>query len=277
MEWFNLNDTVNLLSLIGAIAILALTIGVAGNYLKQMKESKSEGELAEYNWDGIGEYKNDLPNGWAIAYTALIVWGLWYWFVGYPLNAYSQIGEWNEEVAQAKAKFESKWANADKETLKQMGQSIFLVQCAPCHGETGEGMSGKAQNLVTWGKEEHIIATVKNGAQGMGFAAPMPPMLTDEEGAKKAAAYIMATFSPLKSTKYPQLVAEGKAVYEQVCAACHGIDGKGIAMVGPSFVNLVGTVLDMGKKGSIGKMPAFKNRFTDIQYAALNEYIYALK
>ena len=31
------------------------------------------------------------------------------------------------------------------ETLKAMGESIFLVQCAPCHGVDGEGIGGKAQ------------------------------------------------------------------------------------------------------------------------------------
>lgn len=277
MEWLNLDDSVNALSLLGAVVIVVLTIAIVGKYIKQMKDDKAEGELAGYDWDGIDEFKNDLPVGWAATYAVLIVWGFWYWFVGYPLNAYSQIGEWNEEVKEYQAKFESKWANADKQTLIDMGQSIFLVQCAPCHGETAEGMGGKAQNLVTWGKEDHIVKTVANGAQGMGYAAPMPPMMTDADGAKKAAAYIMAEFSPAKTTKYPDLVAEGKAVYETVCAACHGMDGNGIQMVGPSLVDLVGDVLVNGKKDSIGYMPPFKNRFTDVQEKALGEYIYSLR
>ncbi len=29
-----------------------------------------------------------------------------------------------------------------------MGQSIFLVQCAPCHGVDAEGIDGKAQDLT---------------------------------------------------------------------------------------------------------------------------------
>jgi cytochrome c oxidase cbb3-type subunit 3 len=277
MEWLNLDDSVNALSLLGAVAIVVLTVLIVGKYIKQIKDDKPEGELAGYNFDGIDEFKNDLPVGWAAMYTILIVWGFWYWFVGYPLNAYSQIGEWNEEVKEYQAKYESKWANADKQTLIDMGQSVFLVQCAPCHGETAEGMGGKAQNLVTWGKEDHIVSIVANGAQGLGYAAPMPPMMTDEDGAKKAAAYIMANFSAARATKYPDMVAEGKDVYEQVCAACHGMDGNGIDMVAPSLVNLVGEVLDKGKKGSIGYMPIFKNRFTDVQTKALGEYIYSLR
>ncbi len=277
MEWLNLDDSVNALSLLGLVAIVVLTVAIVGKYIKQIKDEKAEGELAGYDWDGIDEFKNDLPVGWAAMYTILIVWGLWYWFVGYPLNAYSQIGEWNEEVKEYQAKYESKWANADKQTLIDMGQSIFLVQCAPCHGETAEGMGGKAANLITWGKEDHIEKVVAQGAQGMGFMSPMPPMMTDSDGAKKAAAYIMANFSPRGETKYPNLVSEGKAVYENVCAACHGIDGNGVEMVGPSLVDLTGEVLKYGKKDSIGYMPPFKDRFTDVQEKALGEYIYSLR
>ena len=31
-----------------------------------------------------------------------------------------------------------KWENPSEETLKAMGQSTFLVQCAPCHGVDAE-------------------------------------------------------------------------------------------------------------------------------------------
>jgi len=29
-----------------------------------------------------------------------------------------------------------------------MGESVFLVQCAPCHGVDAEGIEGKAQDLT---------------------------------------------------------------------------------------------------------------------------------
>lgn len=274
--WFNLDDSVNLLSMLGAVIIVILTVAVFLNYVKKMKDAKAEGELKDDNWDGIGEFKNDLPIGWAATYFVLIIWGIWYWFFGYPLNAFSQIGQWNEEVKEYQAKFESKWADADEQTLINMGESIFLVQCAPCHGETATGMNGKAQNLVTWGKESYIEEIVANGAQGLGFPAPMPPGMATPEDAKKAAAYIMKEFSPLKETKNPDLVAEGKAVYDAVCSACHGMDGNGVAMVGPSLTNIVAVALDRGKKGSIGKMPSFKGRFSEVQEKALSYYIYSL-
>ena len=70
MNW--LNDNVNALSLLGAAAILILTFFVVGKYMKQMKTDKASGELAKENWDGIGEYKNALPIGWALSFLGTI-------------------------------------------------------------------------------------------------------------------------------------------------------------------------------------------------------------
>ena len=32
-----------------------------------MQTDKADGKLVDENWDGIGEYQNELPNGWAVA------------------------------------------------------------------------------------------------------------------------------------------------------------------------------------------------------------------
>jgi cytochrome c oxidase cbb3-type subunit 3 len=112
MNW--LNDNVNALSLLGAAVILILTFFVVGKYMKQMKTDKSSGELTQENWDGIGEYKNALPIGWALSFVGTIVWAAWYFLAGYPLATYSQLGEYNEEVKSHNTKFESKFANPDK-------------------------------------------------------------------------------------------------------------------------------------------------------------------
>lgn len=45
MQWLNLEDNVNLLSLIGAILIILITLVIVGRMFKQMKEKKSDSEL----------------------------------------------------------------------------------------------------------------------------------------------------------------------------------------------------------------------------------------
>ncbi len=154
MNW---SDNITTLGLLGAFVILILTIFVMGVYLKKIKDSKADGELTHESWDGIGEQTNNLPIGWAACFLGVIIWGFWYLFLGYPLNAYSQIGEYNQEVQSYNQKYAATWDKLDEDGLTKMGQGIFLVQCSQCHGVTAEGMNGKAKDLTKWGKEEGII------------------------------------------------------------------------------------------------------------------------
>ena len=282
MQWFNLEDNVNLLALIGALAIFALTAFVTGKYVKQMKIAKEGGELDEYVWDGIGEYKNPLPLGWAIVYALVIVWALWYMLAGYPLNSYSQIGEYNEEVAAANAKFEKRFANPDIKTLHAMGESVFLVQCSACHGITGDGIGGKAADLALWGSEEGIVDAILKGSKGLDYPmGEMPAGMADEEGAKAIAAYIAKEISGIKKTKNENLVASGKELFA-ACAACHGEDGKGMDGMSPDLskygtASFVEDVLQRGKKGDIGAMPKFNDgRLNALQQKAVGEYVISL-
>lgn len=282
MQWFNLEDNVNLLALIGALAIFALTAFVTGKYVKQMKIAKEGGELDEYVWDGIGEYKNPLPLGWAIVYALVIVWALWYMLAGYPLNSYSQIGEYNEEVAAANAKFEKRFANPDIKTLHTMGESVFLVQCSACHGITGDGIGGKAADLALWGSEEGIVDAILKGSKGLDYPmGEMPAGMANEEGAKAIAAYIAKEISGIKKTKNENLVASGKELFA-ACAACHGEDGKGMEGMSPDLskygtASFVEDVLQRGKKGDIGAMPKFNDgRLNALQQKAVGEYVISL-
>ena len=282
MQWFNLGDDVNLLALVGAVAIVALTAFVAGKYVRQMKIAKEGGELSEHSWDGIGEYKNPLPLGWAVVYVLVIVWALWYMLAGYPLNSYSQIGEYNEEVAAANAKFEKNFANPDAKTLHAMGESVFLVQCSACHGITGDGINGKAADLAVWGSEEGIYNAIINGSKGLEYPmGEMPAGMADEEGAKAIAAYIAKEISGIKKTKNDNLVASGKELFA-ACASCHGEDGKGMEGMSPDLskygtASFVEDVLQRGKKGAIGAMPKFNDgRLNALQQKAVGEYVISL-
>ena len=282
MQWFNLGDDVNLFALVGAVAIVALTAFVAGKYVRQMKIAKEGGELSEHSWDGIGEYKNPLPLGWAVVYVLVIVWALWYMLAGYPLNSYSQIGEYNEEVAAANAKFEKSFANPDAKTLYAMGESVFLVQCSACHGITGDGINGKAADLAVWGSEEGIYNAIINGSKGLEYPmGEMPAGMADEEGAKAIAAYIAKEISGIKKTKNENLVASGKELFA-TCAACHGEDGKGMEGNSPDLskygtASFIEDVLQRGKKGAIGTMPKFSDgRLNALQQKAVGEYVISL-
>jgi cytochrome c oxidase cbb3-type subunit 3 len=275
------DDMVNILSMVAALAILGLTVGVGLKYINQMKTDKATGELAEENWDGIGEFKNELPIGWSLSYIGTIIFFVWYHLIGYPVWSYSQIGEYNEEVQAYNEKFEEVFQNANNDELNAMGESVFLVNCAPCHGVTGDGMGNKAKDLTKWGNEEGIINTIAQGSKGLNYQlGEMPAGLVDKKTAKAISAYIMKELSPKKHTKYPKLVKQGKAMFG-VCAGCHGIDGKGNGGMAPDLTKygsykFVVNVLERGKVGFIGQMPQFKveeMRITKTQQKAVGTYI----
>lgn len=286
MQWLNLNDSVNLLSLIGAAVIIIATFIVVGRYVGQMKVKKDESvELSDHSWDGIGEYKNAIPTGWALIFVVLIVWAIWYMLFGYPVNSYSQIGEYNEEVAASNAKFNSKFAHPDTATLKAMGENIFLVQCSACHGISGTGINGKAADLTKWGNEEGIYNTIIKGSKGLNYpGGDMPAgsdLGIDNDTAKAIAAYVAADISAIKKTAHPELVAAGKEAYAS-CAACHGDDGKGMDGTFPDLTQygsalFVVNVLNNGKHGFIGTMPKFDDsRLNSVQKEAVGEYVISL-
>ncbi len=266
----DLSDPINLITMIGAVAIAVLSVGVSIKYINQMKTDKATGELADENWDGIGEYKNELPGGWAFSFLGTMIWAVWYFLAGYPLNAYSQIGEYNEEVLAYNAKFESVHKNADAATLQSMGESIFLVQCAPCHGETGDGLTGKAHDFTKRFSKEQVLHAIVNGSDQLKYAmGAMPGGMAQGADAEAIAEYVAS------GMKGEQPASFG------VCAGCHGADGKGNGGTAPNLVEyddaLVHQVVENGKKGSIGAMPAFKGRLTPVQEKALATYLSTIK
>ncbi len=266
----DLSDPINMITMIGAVAIAVLSAGVSMKYINQMKTDKATGVLADENWDGIGEYKNELPGGWAFSFLGTLIWAIWYFLAGYPLNAYSQIGEYNEEVLAYNAKFESVHKNADAATLQSMGESIFLVQCAPCHGETGDGLTGKAHDFTKRFSKEQVLHAIVNGSDQLKYAmGAMPGGMAQGADAEAIAEYIAG------GMKGEQPASFG------VCAGCHGADGKGNGGTAPNLVEydeaLVHQVIENGKKGSIGTMPAFKGRLTPVQEKALVTYLSTIK
>ena len=259
-------DYINDLTMLAGVAIIGITVFVALKYVNQIKNDTATGELAEENWDGIGEYKNDIPSGWGLAFIGTIIWMFWYMFVGYPTNQFSQIGQYNEETLEYNQKFESKWANITSEELVGMGQSVFLVQCAPCHGVDAEGINGKAQDLTKRISKDSVLDVIKNGANNFKSVYPggMPAGMASGADAEEIATYVAGG---LKGTAPASFAA---------CSSCHGENGEGMDYVAPNIKSysdkVMATILKDGKKSNIGTMPAFKN-LSETQVKAVANYL----
>jgi len=86
---------------------------------------------------------------------------------------------------------------------------------------------------------------------------------------------VVASNAPL--TNVSQLVATGHGFYLTSCASCHGKDGKGV--IGPNLHNLGDPDAKIAlniKNGYKGRMPPYRDTYTDPQIAALVAYIQSL-
>lgn len=271
-------DMVNILSALAAVTILVVAIGVVLKYVNQMQNDTASGEDSGHAWDGIREFKNKLPTGWAIMYIVLMVWAVYYFFVAYPLNSYSQIGEYNEEVALHKAKFESRWENLSEEKLYEMGESVYLVSCSPCHGVIGDGLSGKAADLTKWGTAQTVKDILKWGSSipSNGMIMPSREELFDGNGNTMTDAQVDA-ISHWLATGQSHEDKEAMGVYMNFCVSCHGEDGSGYEGTVAADIRSLETffpyIIKHGKKGKLGTMPAFETLLTDTQVKAVSVYI----
>jgi len=277
-------DIVNMLAVAGAVALVIITIFVVIKYVRQMQVDHASGELADESWDNIGEYKNPVPFGWAIMFLGTMIWGMWYFTIGYPVNAFSQIGQYNEEVQEKDAEFAKKYANIKGEELVNMGESVYLVECVACHGLNADGNDEvDAADLNKRISEKSVKYVINHGSNNklLGTEMPMPDrnglfnaetgaLITDKE-IDEVAKYVADGLKDANSA--------GAKVFANVCAACHGPDGKGMAYVAPDIATwnqqLIINVLDYGKKGAIGKMPVM-DRLNPKQKEAIAAYVMSL-
>jgi len=277
-------DIVNMLAIAGAVALVIITVFVVIKYVRQMQTDTATGELADETWDNIGEYKNPVPMGWAIMFLGTMIWGMWYFVAGYPVNAYSQIGEYNEEVAEKDAKFEKEYANIKGEQLVNMGESVYLVECVACHGLNADGNSEiDAADLNKRISAKSVKYVINHGSNNklLGTEMPMPDrngLFNAETGALISDAEIDAVAEYVANGMSGN--EEGAKVFANVCASCHGPDGKGMEYVAPNIASwsqtLITNVIDNGKKGAIGTMPAME-RLNNKQKEAIAAYVMSLK
>ena len=278
-------DIVNMLAIAGAVALVIITLFVVIKYVRQMQVDHASGDLADESWDNIGEYKNPVPFGWAIMFLGTMIWGMWYFTIGYPVNAFSQIGQYNEEVKTKDVQFEKKYANIKGEQLVNMGESVYLVECVACHGLNADGNNGvDAADLNERISEKSVKYAIEHGLTGklIGTEASMP----DRSGLMNA----NNNYAPITDKEIDEVAkyvasgmkgkdSAGAKVFAGTCTMCHGPDGKGIAGMAPDIATwnekLIVNVLDYGKVGAIGKMPVM-DRLNAKQKEAVAAYVMSL-
>jgi cytochrome c oxidase cbb3-type subunit 3 len=252
-----------------------------------------------HTWDGdLRELNNPLPRWWLFLFIITLLFAVAY-FALYPglgdykgkLN-WTQTGQLEAEMAKAKLeqdKIFAKFKNASVEDLSRdpqahdIGQRLFLNNCAACHGSDAKGAKGfpnlTDNDWIHGGSPEKIVETIIGGRRGQ-----MPPMAAavgSPEEVRQVANYVLS----LSGSGHNSILAElGKAKFKQVCAACHGADGKGNQAIGaPNLSDKVWlhgwgeeAIINMVNHGKVNVMPAQNARLSDDQIRLVASYVWGL-
>jgi len=207
----------------------------------------TEVETTGHTWDeDLAEYNNPLPRWWMWLFYITIVFSLVY-LAFYPglgkfdgNFGWSSKKQFDEEMAAADLQFGplyDKYLKMDLQAVaadaqaNQMGQRLFLNNCAQCHGSDGGGSRGfpslRDNDWLYGGEPEAIKTSIANGRNGV-----MPALgaaLGTADDVKDTANYVLS----LAGRTHDELRAQrGKPKFGANCAACHGAEGKGNQQLG---------------------------------------------
>ena len=246
-------------------------------------------------WDkDLREYNNPLPKWWLWLFYITIAFGLLY-LAFYPglgnfagLGGWTQAGQYEQERAAVEARAAVLLAPlaalpvaelANNEQAMSTAHNLFQQNCAQCHGSDGGGAVG-FPNLRDadwqWGSDaDSVVATIAGGR-----VAAMPPWaaVIGEPGVEDVVAYVQTLGGQqADATK----ATAGQAHFEALCAACHGVDGKGNPLLGaPDLTDTTwlyggdaATLKQTLMNGRNGQMPAWGDKLGEQRVKLLAAYV----
>ena len=157
-------------------------------------------------------------------------------------------------------------------------ERVFARNCAACHDYGGTGQKGLFPNLkdTDWqwgGTPQQIEQSILQGRN-----AQMPPFkgILKAKEIEDVAQYVLSLSDKGVSDPLP-----GKSKFDQACAACHGIDGRGNPLLGAPnltdgtwlYGNLEKDIVLTITHGRNGEMPAFSERLDSVQIKLLTAWL----
>jgi cytochrome c oxidase cbb3-type subunit 3 len=268
-----------------------------------------------HEWDGIHELNTPLPRWWLWTFYACIAWAVVYWVVypAWPLLTSATQGTfgWHarsavvtdlDELKALRGPMMDKLASTPVAQIvndpqlvefgRAQGRVAFADNCAPCHGAGGGGAKGYPNlNDDDWlwgGKIAEIEQTIRHGARsgdGKAHQGNMPAFGRDgilKPAQISAVADFVRSLSGLPTEKSADL-AQGKKVFADNCALCHGADGKGNRELGaPNLTDKIWlygsdkeTIVQGIFNGRGGTMPAWEGRLSEPIIKSLVVYVYS--
>lgn len=273
-------------------------------------------ETTGHEWDGLKELNNPAPRWWIIVFIITIIWSFGYWVV-YPAwptltghtkgmlgwTQHKKLKAEQKEIFERRERYVSRIKHSSLEKIrttqdlfefsKQAGESIFKENCATCHQIGGAGAKGypnlNDDDWIWGGTLADIQKTVTHGIRAKDSKTHdslMPAFGKDQilTGVElnKVAEYVLS-LSKKNSNKNADLLAEGKELFANNCASCHGEKGKGSKDFGaPNLADAIWLKTSPEEikvfisNPKMGMMPNWGERLTKTQIKMLSVYIHSL-
>jgi len=280
----------------GWIAIITIVSFIGLGWLifsVYFSPGNAEEEADSPVWDGnLREGSNPAPMWWFWTILALMVFSVLYLMLYPGLGSYSGALKWSQggRVAESFSQFDAEFggirnliSEAQIETLQSdaslmhSAQRIFDRNCAVCHGYDAAGQASMFPDLTDaewqWGNTPaQIEQSIRDGRRGVmvGWSAVL-----GDEGVEQVADYV-SQLGDGDLDGHP-----GQNQYNQLCIACHGVDGAGNVLLGAP--NLADDVWLYGDDdvalqisiatGRSGEMPAYGERLDDTQIRLLVAFL----
>jgi cytochrome c oxidase cbb3-type subunit 3 len=269
-----------------------------------------------HEWNGITELNTPVPKVVWFFLIATVIFSIIYWMLmpAWPVGVtftkgllgVDQRTSVAETLRQAVAD-RTTWAekidalgfkeieadDALMRVVRETGRTLFGDNCSVCHGNHAQGGRGYP-NLTDaswlWGGDpEAVLETIRVGvnsthpetrtSQMMAFGRDQ---MLDRDAILSVVGYVQSLSDPaLAADRQVDAVSNGRDVFVENCAACHGEDGKGIIEMGaPNLTDeswIYGgdlqSIYASVYGGRQGHMPHWADRLTALDRKILALYV----
>jgi len=290
------------------IALVALNIAGCAWLLwwtARRRPGDPKPEDTSHVWDGdITEYNKPLPRWWINLFYLTIAFSIGYlvWYPGLGNLAgtagWSSAAEHARDKAAYNARLEETFAPyrgqsidvlaRDPAALK-LGRSIFGNTCSTCHGSSAQGAIGYpnlADDVWHWGgSPERVLESVMQGREGV--MAPWGTVLAGMGGdhaVDYVAAYVRTLSTPGQGLQNNYMAAQGRKLFDNICTACHGKDGRGNPELGAPdltddywlYGDSTAAIRETIVNGRHGSMPAHGPLLGETRARLVAAYVWSL-